>query len=140
MGGRVYQFVFHVPYAHVDQMGVVYYGHYLMYFEMARSALLREAGISYRDMEQQGVLLPVVEAHCVYRQFARYEDMLVIHSTCLPFKGPRLRIAYEVRRDDTILATGYTHHVCMSADGRVLRPTAALHALCTDRSNNGCAC
>lgn len=134
MAAKVWRFEFHVPYAHVDQMKVVYYANYLMYFEMARSALLREAGISYRDMEAGGVMLPVVEAHCEYHQFARYEDMIVIHSTCLPFKGPRLRINYEVFRDDTLLATGYTHHVCMSPEGKILRPTAALLALCESDS------
>ena len=127
---KVYRFSFHVPYAHVDQMQVVYYGHYLMYFEMARSALLREAGLSYRKMEADGVMLPVVEAHCDYRQFARYDDVLTILSRCLPFKGPRLRINYEVYRDETLLTTGYTHHICMSSQGKVLRPTAQLRTLC----------
>jgi len=130
MAARVYRFSFHVPYAHVDQMKVVYYGNFLMYFEMARSALMREAGLSYTEMEANGVMLPVVEAHCVYHQFARYDDELTILSTCLPFKGPRLRISYEVFRDDTLLTTGYTHHVCMSPAGKILRPTAALRALC----------
>jgi len=127
---KVYRFSFYVPYAHVDQMKVVYYANYLMYFEMARSSLLREAGISYTEMEAQGVMLPVVEAHCEYHQPARYDDQLTILSTCQPFKGPRLRISYEVLRAETLLATGYTHHVCMRPDGKVLRPTAALRALC----------
>jgi len=63
---KAYRFEFDVPYAHVDQMRVVYYANFLVYFEMARAALLREAGISYRDMESAGVMLPVVEAHCEY--------------------------------------------------------------------------
>lgn len=134
MAAKVYRFEFRVPYAHVDQMKVVYYANFLTYFEMARSALLLEEGISYRDMEAAGVMLPVVEAHCEYRQFARYEDLIVIHSTCQPFKGPRLRINYEVFRDDTLLTTGYTHHVCMSPEGKIMRPTAALLALCNPDS------
>lgn len=130
MPTREYRFSFCVPYAHVDQMRVVYYANYFVYFEMARTALLKEAGLSYRDMEKNGVMLPVVEAHCDYRQPARYEDLIEVRSTCLPFKGPRLRIHYNVYRDDVLLATGYTHHVCMSPEGAVLRPTAALRALC----------
>ena len=129
---KAYRFDFDVPYAHVDQMRVVYYANFLVYFEMARAALLREAGISYRDMEAAGVMLPVVEAHCEYKQFARYEDRIIILSTCHPFKGPRLHISYEVFRDQTLLTTGYTHHVCMSPEGRLLRPTPALLALCGD--------
>ncbi len=119
-----------IPYADVDQMGVVYYAHYLVYFEMARNALLREAGMPYAQMEQDGVMLPVVEAHCEYHLPARYDDLITVCSECLRLSGVRLRIRYEVYRDDTLLMTGYTHHVCMRPDGRVLRPTPALRRLC----------
>jgi acyl-CoA thioester hydrolase len=129
MASKEYRFPFCVPYAHVDQMRVVYYANYFVYFEMARTALLQEAGLSYREMEAGGVMLPVVAAHCDYRQPARYEDWIEVRSTCLPFEGSRLRIAYEVWRAGDLLATGYTHHVCMSPAGKVLRPTAALRAL-----------
>ncbi len=128
---RSYTFSVHVPYAHIDAMGVVYYANYFVYFEMARASLLREEGIPYGEMEQQGVMLPVVESHCEYKQPAHYDDELTVRSTCLPFKGPRLRIEYEVTRGDTLIASGHTHHVCMSTDGKVLRPTPALLALCT---------
>lgn len=130
MPSKEYRFAFCVPYAHVDQMRVVYYANYFVYFEMARTALLQEAGLSYRDMEAGGVMLPVVAAHCDYRQPARYEDVIEVRSTCLPFEGLRLRIAYAVWRGDDLLATGYTHHVCMSPEGKVLRPTPSLRALC----------
>jgi acyl-CoA thioester hydrolase len=129
---RQFEFSIRVPYAHVDQMRVVYYANYLVYFEMARSELLHEAGISYVDMEARGVMLPVLEAHCEYKQFAGYDDVLVIHSTCQPFKGPRLRIDYEVRRDGDLIATGYTHHICMSPEGKVLRPAPELVGLAAE--------
>ncbi len=128
--GKIYRHDIRVPYADVDQMGFVYYANYLVYFEMARNALLREAGISYRQMESEGVMLPVVEAHCEYRQSGGFDELLSVYSECLPFEGVRLRIRYEVKRDETLLMTGYTHHICMSPDGRVLRPTAALRELC----------
>jgi acyl-CoA thioester hydrolase len=129
---RRFEYSLHVPYADIDGMGIVYYANYLKYFEMARAALLREVGLPYGEMESQGVMLPVVESHCEYKQSARYDDELCVYTTCLPFKGPRLRIEYEVRRGDVLLTTGYTHHVCMSPDGKVLRPTADLLALCAD--------
>lgn len=128
--GKIYKHDIRVPYADVDQMGVVYYANYLVYFEMARNALLREAGIPYAQMESTGVLLPVVEAHCEYRLPAKYDDLITVCSECLPLAGVRLRIQYEVYRGDTLLMTGYTHHVCMSPEGRVLRPTPALRSLC----------
>lgn len=125
-----YRCTIFVPYADIDGMGVVYYANYLVYFEMARAALLREVGLPYGEMEAAGVMLPVVESHCEYKKSAHYDDELVVISTCLPFKGPRLRIEYEVRRGTDLIATGYTHHVCMSPEGRVLRPTPALVSLC----------
>lgn len=128
--GKIYRHAIRVPYADVDQMGFVYYANYLVYFEMARNALLRETGISYRQMEEDGVMLPVVAAHCDYQKSGRFDDLLHVYSECLPFEGVRLRIQYEVKRDETLLVTGYTHHICMRPDGRVLRPTPALRTLC----------
>ena len=117
-----------VPYAHVDQMSVVYYAHYLVYFEMARADMLREAGIPYPEMERRGIRLPVVESHCEYRKPARYDDLLVVVSRCSQ-KGPRLHIDYEVTRDDEVLVIGYTEHVCLSAEGKILRPVPELKRL-----------
>ena len=113
----------------VDAMGFVYYANYLVYFEMARSEFLREEGIPYTDLEKRGVALPVVEALCKYRKPARYEDLLTVHSRCVAWEGPRLRIEYEVRRDDELVATGHTVHVCISRDGKVLRPAPELKGL-----------
>ena len=127
---KIYKHDVRIPYADVDQMGVVYYANYLVYFEMARNELLREEGIPYTQMEEAGVMLPVVEAHCEYQLPAKYDDLITICSECLPFEGVRLRIRYEVYRGATLLMTGYTHHVCMSPEGKVLRPTAQLRKLC----------
>ncbi len=137
MAAKEYRFEFCIPYAHVDQMRVVYYANYFVYFEMARTALLQEAGLSYRRMEEQGVMLPVAAAHCDYLKSAHYEDRIEIRSTCLPFDGVRLRISYEVWRGGDLLATGYTHHVCMSPEGRILRPTPQLRALCETPPSSG---
>lgn len=126
---RVFTHAFRVPYAHVDQMGVVYYANYLVYFEMARSAMLREAGLPYPEMEQRGVLLPVVEAHCEYARPARFDDLIAVQTRCTAIEGPRLRMEYVVRRGDETLATGHTVHVCMSPQGRILRPTPELRKL-----------
>ena len=60
-----------VRYAETDRMGVVYYANYLIWFEVGRTEWLRETGWSYREMEHEGVALPVIEAHCTYRQPAR---------------------------------------------------------------------
>jgi acyl-CoA thioester hydrolase len=108
---------------------MVYYANYFVYFEMARSELLREAGIPYPKLEERGVLLPVVAAHCEYKKPARYDDLLQIVSRCAEIRGPRLRIEYEVSRDGDLLAEGFTEHVCLTPQGRVLRPVPEICAL-----------
>jgi len=69
-----------VRYAETDQMAVVYYANYFVWFEVGRTDLLRQSGWSYRELEAEGIGLPVIEAHCEYRQPARYDDELEVHS------------------------------------------------------------
>ncbi len=105
---------YRVPYADTDKMGVVYYGNYLTYFERARSQALRDLGLPYTVMEEQGTHLPVIEAHVNYLQPAHYEDLLSI-SARFEIAGPvRIKAHCEVRRGDELLAHGYTVHVCFS--------------------------
>jgi acyl-CoA thioester hydrolase len=70
-----------VRYAETDQMGVVYYGNYAQYFEVARADSIRDLGYTYRDMEASGVIMPVVELHCKFLRPASYDDLLTIKST-----------------------------------------------------------
>jgi len=126
---RVFEHSIRIPYAHTDQMGMVYYANYFVYFEMARSEMLREAGIPYAELERRGVLLPVVEARCEYRKPARYDDLLLIRSRCTEIHGPRLHIEYEVSRNGDLIAEGHTEHVCMTPQGRVLKPVPEIRSL-----------
>jgi len=117
-----------VPYAHTDQMRFVYYANYLVYFEMARSEMLREVGLPYAELEQRGIFLPVVESHCEYKTPAHFDDLLSIVSHC-EFHGPRLRAHYAMTRDGAPIVNGYTDHVCLSAAGKVMRPVPDLKRL-----------
>ena len=69
-----------VRYAETDQMGVVYHSNYLIWFEIGRTDWLRETGWTYREMEAEGIQLPVIEAHCTYRLGARYDDDIEIRT------------------------------------------------------------
>lgn len=129
MDSRIFKHSVRVPYAHIDSMGFVYYAHYLVYFEMARAEMLREAGMPYAEMEKRGVMLPVVEAHCEYRKPAHFDDLLTIETVCSEIKGIRLRLEYRLKRGDELLVTGYTEHVCLSPEGKVLRPVPELRNL-----------
>lgn len=115
-----------VRYGETDQMQIAYYAHYLNWFEVGRSNLLRESGVSYRDVESQGVFLPVVEAHCRYLKPARYDDLLRIITKVSQAKRARLLFEYEIHRvathrDDELLATGNTVHVAVDERGKPIR-------------------
>jgi len=80
-----------VRYADTDQMGVAYYANYLIWFEVARTEWLRDGGWSYREMEADGIALPVIEAHCEYRQPARYDDEIEIRTVATVLTPVRIR-------------------------------------------------
>ncbi len=112
-----------VRYAETDQMGVVYYANYLVWFEVGRTDWLRQTDWTYRDMERDGVSLPVIEAHCEYRQPARYDDEITVATLATLVSPVRLRFDYEVTRDghETVAASGYTVHAAMNASGKPCR-------------------
>jgi len=89
---------YRVPYADTDQMGVVYYGNYLTFFERARNELMRACGFTYRECEASGFMLPVIHAEVDYRSPARYDDLLEISAFVRAQRGVRLEIGCEVRR------------------------------------------
>jgi acyl-CoA thioester hydrolase len=110
-----------VRYAETDQMGVVYYANYLVWFEIGRTDLLRSAGWTYRSMEAEGFSLPVTESHCEYRQSARYDDELEIRTRGSLVSPVRVRFDYEIGRGAVVLASGYTVHATLDRDGRPCR-------------------
>lgn len=122
---RTFKHFVRVPYAHTDQMGFVYYANYLIYFEMARAEMLREVDLPYTELEKQGLFLPVVEAHCDYKSPAHFDDRLEIATQC-QFQGARLRVEYKVFRESSVIVTGWTVHVCISAERKIMRPPAVL--------------
>jgi len=112
-----------VRYAETDRMGMVYYANYLVWFEVARAELLRSLGWTYREMEESGVLLPVIEAHCEYKRPARYDDEIEIRAEGRAKSPVRLEFAYQVVRQPggDVLAIGRTVHAAMAPDGRLCR-------------------
>lgn len=103
-------------------MGVAYYANYLTWFEVARTEYMRQAGISYKWCEGEGMYLPVTEAVCRYHHPARYDDELDLAAS-LNVLGAGFRFDYEICRaaDGKRLATGWTEHVCVNAQGRIDR-------------------
>lgn len=112
-----------VPYGHTDQMGHVYYGNYLLYFEMSRTEWMRAAGITYRSFEEQGFITPVLESHAFYKGRVKYDDQIEIKTGCSSLGKARFRFDYEIRRagEDQLLTTGWTTHLVV--DTQTGRPT-----------------
>ena len=131
---------YRVPYADTDQMGFVYYGNYLTYFERSRNELMRSAGFTYKRLEELGLGLPVIEAKVNYRRPAKYDDVIRIEADC-DFKGGiRLQVNCRVFCGDVLLAEGYTIHAFMDLKtGRPTRPCQEfLDALGDEKEEPSC--
>jgi len=112
-----------VRYGETDQMGVVYHANYLNWFEVGRTELLREAGVTYRQLEEQGLMLPLTDASLSYKVPARYDDVLEVRTRIAYLNPLRLDFAYEIVRleDEQLLVTGMTKHVFTNLQLRPVR-------------------
>jgi acyl-CoA thioester hydrolase len=103
-----------VRYAETDQMGVVYYANFFIWFEIGRVELMRSLGFDYREIEEQAkCFLPVVEATCRYKAPARYDDVVLIRTHLKNVRESLIHFAYQAIRepDGTLLAEGETTHI-----------------------------
>ncbi len=114
-----------VRYGETDQMGVVYHGSYVAYVECGRTEFMRANGVNYREMEEAGMALAVVEVRLRYLKPARYDDRLWIETRLVAATGVQVRFDYRVLREDdaaeTVLAEGHTLLACVGKDGRPTR-------------------
>jgi len=120
-----------VLYGDTDAAGVVYYGNYMRYFEQGRTEYMRDLVQTYREIESQGLLLPVIECYTRYKASAAYDDLLVIETSMVELKNVSCRFNYRILRkepDDslTLLAKGYTVHASVDRSGRLTRLPAKL--------------
>lgn len=103
-------------------MGVVYYANYLVWFEVGRTDLLRSLGWTYREMEAEGISLPVIEAHCEYQRPARYDEEIDVRTDGEMVSGVRMKFRYTiVRMDGSVTAQGFTEHAAVDPGGRPRR-------------------
>lgn len=113
-----------VRYAETDMMGIVYHANYLPWFEVGRTTLLKEIGVPYRKLEEEGFRLPVLEVSAKYLRPALYDDTLDVVTTLSERPLLRIRLDYEVRRGDELLATGNSVHAFVDREGKPVRPPA----------------
>jgi acyl-CoA thioester hydrolase len=127
----MHRFEIRVRYGDTDQMGWVYYANYLRWFEIGRAEMLRSLGRTYAEVEEQGVWLPVLEAHCRYHEGARYDDRVVIETAVAELRRASVAFSYRVRRapDGALLASGSTRHCFLGRDGKAGRAPESLRQL-----------
>ena len=121
---REYQFQVRVRYAETDQMGVVYHGNYAQYSEMGRVEWLRNLGVSYKWMEENGVMLPVVSLTMNYKKPARYDDLLTVKTILKSQTSVKIEFDYEIYNEaNELLTTGYSMLVFVDMkSGRPILP------------------
>lgn len=121
---KEYQFQVRVRYAETDQMGVVYHGNYAQYFEMGRVEWLRNMGVSYKWMEENGVMLPVVSLSMNYKKPARYDDLLTVKTILKSQTSVKIEFDYEIYNENgELLTTGYSMLVFVDMkSGRPILP------------------
>ncbi|CAN5568617.1 thioesterase family protein [soil metagenome] len=111
-----------VRYGETDQMGHAYYANYLFWFEQARGAWCRARGFTYKQMEDSGYFLPVVEVHANYRGEVKYDDWVAVRVWVSEIKRASMRFDYEVFNEETgkVTTTGYSWHVVMGGERKAV--------------------
>jgi acyl-CoA thioester hydrolase len=112
---------FIVRYAETDQMGIVHHSNYPVWYEAGRTDFIRKMGMPYSNIEEMGILLPLIELKCSFKSAARYEDEIIVKTSIKEYSGTRIIFNYDVYiKDDPILINrGETVHVWTKKD---LRP------------------
>ena len=107
-----------VRYAETDRMGLLHHANYLVYFEQARTELLRSLGMTYRDLEDEGFLLVLTKVEVRYKRPAHYDDVLTIRTTAERTTAVRIDHRYEVLREKTLIAEGSSTLACVNREGQ----------------------
>jgi acyl-CoA thioester hydrolase len=117
-----------VRYAETDKMGVVYHSHYLIWCELGRTDHIREGGMSYREMEDAGIMLAVAEANVRYRAPARYDDLVRVETTLTDVSSRAVTFEYRILNAETgvLLATASTLLVALDSSHRVVKLPAEI--------------
>ena len=122
----VHQTTYRVLYGDTDAAGVVYYANYLRYFEKGRTEYMRDLVMTYKKIEDLGLLLPVIECYSRYKAPASYDDLLTIETSLAELKNVSCRFNYRIYKNGSdnslvLLAKGHTVHASVNREGRLTR-------------------
>lgn len=115
-----------VRYVETDRMGIAHHTHHFSWMEQARTELMRKKGLSYRELEERGYMLPVREAFCRYRGGLYYDEQVIVEAQLLELGGASLKIGYTIYRksDNELAAEGYTVHPFTDSSGKIAKTPA----------------
>lgn len=107
-----------VRYAETDRMGLLHHANYFVYFELARTEMLRSKGVSYREVEDSGHFLVIIDLGCKFKKPAYYDDVLTIRTTVARVTHVKIVHEYQVFRDGELLAEGHSTLACVDRQGK----------------------
>ena len=115
---KIHEIKTRVRYQETDQMGIVYYGNFLTYFEMGRTEYLRNLGLPYSELEKEQIYFPVTEAHCRFRSPAHYDDILIIQTWISELKHATVEFNHKVicEGDNKLIVEGFSRLACLNAN------------------------
>ena len=133
---------FRVRYYETDMMGITHHSNYIRWFEVARTEYLRQAGLTYRSLEDMGLGCPLTAVRCRYIHPSRYDDLVTVQTWVKAYNGVRLTMEYRVICQDAVICAGETDHAFawkgrVSAVQRCLPDAHALLAAARDRDSAG---
>lgn len=126
---RIHSTDLRVRYQETDQMGIVYYANYFVWFEVARTEYFRSLGQPYRSFERDGAYLVVVNSSCQYKKPAHYDDLITVKSWIASIKNTSFVFEYKVERKNKVLALGKTVHVFINKKGKPVKIPAKVRQL-----------
>ena len=127
-----------VYYKDIDQMGIVYYSRYFEFFEEARTEMLSSIGLDYSNIEENGAMLPVIEAHCEYKKGATFSQDLIVKTYIRELPKVKIKFEYKIylADSDEILLTGYTVHACTNLEGKPVKMPKYIRKILQDKLDN----
>ena len=127
-----------VYYKDIDQMGIVYYSRYFEYFEEARTEMLSSIGLDYSNIEENGAMLPVIEAHCEYKKGAMFSQDIIVKTYIRELPKVKIKFEYKIcpAGSDEILLTGYTVHACTNLKGKPVKMPKYIRKILQDNLDN----
>lgn len=132
-----------VQYYETDQMGIVHHSNYIRWFEEARSYLLEQIGCGYREMEETGIISPVLSVNAEYKSMTHFYDEVTIYTQIVSYNGVKIVLKYEVvdTKDKTIRCVGESSHCFLDREGRIIslkKDYREIHELLQKAMENSC--